>query len=142
MNNKNLQLINSLIEKTKQNSIHWQPLSTCPVNLKREKGHNLDSTIANMGVTAITTPSLVHSASYFFQHNDGYIFLLAYNSFVPVERMSVSLVIQTELSNNSVVYASTQDNDEKVISSLKRLYNIVDSYDYDIESFVNDFINE
>lgn len=142
MNNQNLELLNSLIEKTKSNSIHWKPLSSCPVDIKTEKGHNSNLNISDTAINAITFQQVNKSLSYFVHYKDGYIFLLLKDSFANLEKTTISLVVQTELSNNSMEYATTQDKDNQVIASLKRLYNIVDSYDYDIASFVNDFIND
>lgn len=143
MNNQNIELINSLITKTKLNLIHWEPLSSCPVGIKKEKGYNIDAANPySVGANALSTLAIVNDASYFIHHKDGYIFLLAKNSFATIDNATISLVVQTEHSNFSLEYASSQDDNIEICSSLKRLYNIVDSYDYDIASFVNDFIKD
>lgn len=141
MNNQNLQLINSLIKKTKTNAIHWKSLSSSDIEIKKEKSCNPNSTFQTSSVTALTNQTINPDASFFIHHKDGYIFLLSKNSFASIETI-ISLVVQTKLSNCSMEYASTLDKDNEIIASLKRLYNIVDSYDYDIASYVNDFIND
>ena len=140
MNNQNIELINSLIAKTKSNLIHWESFSSCPVSIKEEKSYNLDFNHYSANANAILRPTIIDNSSYFVHYKDGYIFLLAKNSFTSIDKPTISLVVQTEHSNFSLEYASSKDDDKQISSSLKRLYNIVDSYDYDIASFVNNFI--
>ncbi len=55
----------------------------------------------------------------------------------------ITLLVQTSSSSYSQVYASTLDeNSIDIVSELKRLYNLVDSMDYDVFTFVNDFISQ
>lgn len=139
MSNQALNLINTLIKKTKNDALRWKNLSISNVELKPERSNILDDNL--LSANAALSTFIEHNRSYVMNYKDGYIFLLAHKHYGNASSILISLSVQTEQSKYSINYATTRDRDSEVASSLKRLYNIVDSYDYDISSFVNDFIN-
>lgn len=140
MNEKSMKLINSIIKKTKNGSLHWKILSRSSIALKPNKTDRFENHIVTSAKDAFL-PQLSEPDSYVTEYKDGSIFLLLYRDVLRLGNSTISLRIQTKRLSYSVEYASTDCNDSQIATSLKRLYNIVDSADYDIESFIDDFIN-
>lgn len=124
------ELISKLIQKTKQQSIKWkraQPTTSFKPTTSVEYGDYLQNLL-----------SLDIENSYYADCDGGQFFLI-------VDELSqdITLIVQTPLSSHSMVYACTLDNSNlDTIAELKRLYYLVDSIDYDVSAFVNEFINQ
>lgn len=146
-NNQSLALIESLIQKTKSNTITWSKYSDSHYDIKPLPSSSLDRNLGNVMLAA--TEALVSSAdlasldsdnSYVASSGDGVFFLLLYISVAYDNKLD--LRVQTKHSQSSKIYASTGDKNVKISAQLKRLYNIVDSSNSteDIDAFVDNFV--
>lgn len=124
------ELICKLIQKTKQQSIKWkhaQPTTSFKPIVSVEYGDYLHNLL-----------SLDIESSYYADCDGGQFFLI-----VDTLSQDIMLVVQTPSSSHSMMYASTLDKSNlNTVAELKRLYNLVDSIDYDVSSFVAEFINQ
>lgn len=148
-NNKVSALIETLIEKTKDSSIVWSKCCNSSFDIKPLPQSSLDNDFKktlSYTVELLSANSkyniLDSNNSYVSSFKNGMFFLLLYVS--PIDGNELELRVQTENSPTSKIFASTNDNDIKVSSQLKRLYNIVDSENstMGIDAFVNSFIND
>lgn len=128
MNDTTPKLISKLIQKTKHHSIKWKRAHS-PALVKPTKSEEFEVYLQNVLLFDIEN-------SYYADYNGGQFFLIS-------DEVShdVTLLVQSLSSSYSMVYASTvNETDTNIISELKRLYNIVDSVDYDVSAFVDDFL--
>lgn len=146
-NNQTLALIETLIQKTKSASITWNKYSLSDYEIKPSPTSSLNENFeGTLLTTAKVLSSLADSAvldsenSYVAASGDGLFFLLLYRS-VTNETL-IELRIQTKTSKASKIFASTRSRIVKISSQLKRLYNIVNSFDstMDIDAFVDNFL--
>lgn len=146
-NNKTIDLINKLIEKTKDSSISWNKCSNSNIELKPLSHFPIESAL----VTALATSakyasqgvSLNEESSYVGTYANGVFFLLAYCSVIGSSILE--LRVQTKASSTSKLFASsTSENDPTIAAQLKRLYNIIDSTNQssDIDSFIDEFLTK
>lgn len=130
MKNIAFELISKLIKKTKQQSIKWkhmQSTTSFKPTISAEYGDYLHNLL-----------SLDVEDSYCADYDGGQFFLI-----VDTFSRDVMLIVQTPSSSHSMIYASTSDKSNlEIVTELKRLYNLVDSIDYDVSTFVYEFINQ
>lgn len=145
-NNKTLSLIDKLIKKTKDSSIHWEKYSSSGHQLKPLPSSPLDSTLTAAMVTLASyipkNALLVDESSYVSAYHDGIFFLLLYRSSIS---SIIELRVQTITSENSKICAASSGDDATITAQLKRLYNLIDSekHSAEIDSFIEHFlINE
>lgn len=135
-NNQSIALLQKLIQKTKDNSIHWKKLSSSHVSLKPLPA----SSILVIATQPDDLFSLDREHSYVYSYENGMFALLAYQTTLGHD---IYLRVQTDDSPNSHNCVSTiSNNDVDEISQLKRLYNLVDSsyLTYELENFIDDFL--
>ena len=140
-NNTIISLINKLIDKTKNNSIHWKKYSSSKIELKSlppTPFNNLILPIADSYVYQIDKNN-----SFICSYEDGIFALLLYTS--SLLGSYVQLRIQTQNSPNSIIFASSDTKDENKINEaaqLKRLYNLVNTSQtsFEIDTFIDDFL--
>lgn len=145
-NSKTLSLINKLIKKTKDSSIHWEKYSSSDYHLKPLPSSPLESTLTAAMVTLASYTSknalLIDESSYVSSYDDGIFFLLLYRS--SICSSIIELRVQTKSSENSKICASSASNGDDVIiaAQLKRLYNLIDSekHSVEIDSFIDHFL--
>lgn len=128
MKNVAFELISKLIQKTKHQSIKWKNTLSSD-SIKPPKSIEFKAYIQNVLL-------FNKENCYYADYNGGQFFLI-------FDDMSndIVLLVQTPSSSYSQMYASTLDeSNADIISELKRLYNLVDSIDYDVSTFVDDFI--
>ena len=120
-NNSTPKLLSLLIEKTKSGRIEWKPFiytNMKPVKSWRESFSSL----------------IDMERSYCANFQNGTFFLVSCANVL-------SLVAQTQSSQYAMECVSTSDSAPSDIAELKRLYNIVDSTDYDVSTFLDNFLN-
>lgn len=128
MNDTTLKLISKLIQKTKQHSIKWRHAHSRAL-VKPTKSKEFEVYLQN-------TLLFDTENSYYADYNRGQFFLISDGV-----SHDVTLLVQSRHSSYSMAYASTvNEADTNIISELKRLYNIVDSIDYDVSAFVDNFL--
>ncbi len=123
-------LISKLIHKTKNHSIKWKSVQSTAL-IKPFTSKKYSTYLENIFLLDMNN-------SYYADYNGGQFFLI-----IDEVSRDVTLIVQIPSSSHSMIYASTVDEiDTDIISELKRLYNLVDSIDYDISAFVDEFINQ
>lgn len=126
MNTKQiLQLIKTLIVKTKNDELEWLPLNDDKALLKPTKQSFLDQSPL---ATFSDFDSVVLNNSYYSKISKGYLFLVAHSSGFIV-RPQIKLFVQKLDAAYSSEYCSTNSEryTREEISELKRLYRIVES---------------
>lgn len=144
MNKQSIQLIQTLITKTKDDALHWTKYDDSNVILKPLPGSPLNDSLKYTGKVSLSlleSKKLDRSNSYLCEYESGVIFLLLYSGFASSD---IELRVQTKKSEYSKVYASFDIDvkDLSLIAQLKRLYNLVSSRKSiaDIDEFVSNFI--
>lgn len=141
MNDQVSKFISITIDKTKKNQLHWISLSRSEIKIKPNKLYgSLDPSLIK--IYKNLKLHIEEKRSYVAQYNDGEIFLVMSIDYSQADPYSIDLIVQTQFSKHSVLYASTTNEDFNVSSELKRLYNIVDSSDPDVSQFIDSFIQE
>lgn len=141
MNDPVSKFISVTIDRTKQNQLHWISLVHSKIRIKPNKSFDsLDPDLIKMYENFEL--HIEEERSYVTQYNNGEIFLVMSIDYSQTDPYSIDLIVQTQSSKYSVLYASTTNEDFNVSSELKRLYNIVDSSDPDVSQFINSFIQE
>lgn len=128
--NANL-LISKLIERTKSKEICWRSYDVSSNLLKPLKKDVFSDSYPD-------TDTIEADSCYFATYLDTTFFLMTYLDVF--NNISVRLYVQTDSSRSAKLYIKTTELDVFVVSELKRLYNIVESYDDPIEDSVRNFI--
>ena len=134
MNENTNTLINKLIVRTKDQLLRWSKYNSSIIPLKDTKRD-----LFNTSKYLDNSHALVNDACYYSNHFDTFFFLMVYKDYL--NNSIIKLHVQTADSEYSKIYASTAEDDAQIISELKRLYNLVDSYDDPIEENIRIFIN-
>lgn len=142
-NNQTLELIESLIQKTKNSTITWNKYSNTNYEIKPLPKSSLDNNHALSDVSLADTAEYTTfepTNSYVSAFGDGIFLLLFYSSILFGNRLD--LRVQTKNSQTSKIFASTESKNVEISSQLKRLYNIADSANstLDIDTFVDNFV--
>ena len=128
-------LLDKLIKETKNLSISWRKYDP---NIELLKPTKKDLFSADNDELSTYAPI---DASYVCNYQSTQFFLLAYDDLWAGP--FIKLYVQTLDSNHSKLYAaSTGENDFDIITELKRLYNLVESFDDPIENSIRDFIRK
>ena len=128
--NANL-LISKLIERTKNQEICWRSYDVSTNLLKPLKQDIFGNNYSD-------TDTVLTDSCYFATYLDTTFFLMTYLDVF--SNVSVRLYVQTESSRSAKLYIKSTESDIFVVSELKRLYNIVESYDDPIDDSVRNFI--
>lgn len=126
-----VELLGKLISKTKDYSIQWKHMSP---RIRIKPYFKQDDRIEHAHDLLLQDME----NSYYSDFEDGRFFLISHEG-----THEVKLIVQSASSSRSVQYASTLDvANPNIISELKRLYNLVDSIDYDVSVFVARFLGQ
>lgn len=127
-------LISKLIEKTKNHELLWKKYDAAIYSLKTEKDNQFSSTSnSNFDENQYDSSYVAYSFGTIF-------FLITYYNLLGAP--NIKLCVQTDTSSYSKTYAHTGDSNKNIISELKRLYNIVESYDDPIDESIRAFIEQ
>lgn len=144
-NKQVLPLIHTLIKKTKDGSLIWNKYSELMPKIKNLPINRLDNSFDQMLNSSEEYISkgiyLDPYHSYVSSFASGTFFLLLYTSIL--EENTIVLRVQTESSETSKIYASTEnESNVDILSNLKRLYTLIDSTNatMDIDTFIDNFI--
>lgn len=142
MNNLTIKFIEKLIEKTKMSELNWIRCTQDAPDVKPSKASRLGAPmlVSKSAMNVVFVPQVHKEASYFCRFNNGYIFLL-YKMSLSGQTSLLTLTAQTDDSPYSKTYVSDDEKDLEIVSSLKRLYNIIDTSDPDIDAYINEFLN-
>lgn len=140
MKTNTLSLIKQLIDRTKNEELIWIPFSKSNFELKPIYQSPLDKTPAALATSVAGRPILSNSESYACKYNNGYFFLLVYQTIMGNSK--IELRVQTQDSKNSKVYASSTGSSTDISSQLKRLYNLIDNAPslVEIDNFIDNFM--
>lgn len=141
MNNTTSALIEQLIDRTKAGELSWKPYSNFESDLKPIYTSPLDSNTVSKTITNINISTITPEDGYVCTYNNGYFFLLLYRRWI--SDVEIVLRVQTKISKNSKICASTSEDNLQISAQLKRLYNLVENAPSltEIDNFINDFIS-
>ena len=126
----------------KDNSLCWVRYCQSQIELKPLPPSPLDDGPFNIANSfALLSKGIDTENSYVCHYNQGYFFLLLYDTLL---QNSLTLRVQTDSAEYSRIYLSTSDTDDvNVVAQLKRLYNLISSHEstQDVDNFINSFIN-
>lgn len=137
--------IKKAIDKTNRNELKWSIFNNEEPKLKPTSidSENIFNSTPKQAINTFLQQNIYEDLSFFSEFLDGYLILLCYS---PTKisfnaEKEIALYIQNEESPIRKEIASTETNDIKIASQIKRLYNLVLDHSSSLNSFIDDFLN-